>query len=88
MYLVDEILREARCGRENLNVGTSSNERAEGRTKMAPTTNRHAYDVAILILAGVIWPPMVVVEMVTALMMVRLSLPHHVAALLSLRGLT
>jgi len=55
---------------------------------MAPTTDRHAYDVAILILAGVIWPPMVVVEMVTALMMVRLSLPHHVAALLSLRGLT
>lgn len=88
VYLVDEILRGAWCGRENLNVGTSSNGRAEGRTKMEPTTDRHAYDVAILILAGVIWPPMVVVEMVTALMMVRPSSPHYVAALLSLRGLT
>jgi len=85
---VGEILREARRGTGNLNVGTSSNGRAEGRTKMEPTTGRHAYDVAILILAGVIWPPVVVVEMVTALMMVRPSSPHHVAALLSLRGLT
>lgn len=88
MYLIGEILRGARCGRGNLNVGTPSNGRAEGRTKMEPTTGRHAYDVAILILADVIWPPVVVVEMVTALMMVRPSSPHHVAALLSLRGLT
>jgi len=44
VYLVGVILRGVRCGKGNLNVGTSSNGRMEGRMKMEPTTGCHAYD--------------------------------------------
>lgn len=43
--------------------------RAEGRMKMEPTIGRHTHD-AILIPAGIFWPPGAVVETVTALTVV------------------
>lgn len=72
--------REPECRNAVQLPSGGSDENGTHHRFVTPTTS-------ILIPAGVIWP-VVVVEMVTALMMVRPSSPHHVAALLSLRGLT